>query len=88
MNGNKAREGDKRSLRVYKVFTTEIFVYVLGVHAKIILNNPNFSRFWDGKLLQIKTQPYFELTSLKLFKKCCTLKQGNSIWFEVMGVLN
>jgi len=52
---------------VYKVYTIEIFVYVLGVHVKIILNNPNFSPCWDGKLLQIKTQPYFELTSLKLF---------------------
>jgi hypothetical protein len=67
MNGNEAREGHKRSLRVYKVYTTLIFVYVLGVHAKIILNNPNFCHCWDGKVLQIKTQPYFELTSLKLF---------------------
>jgi hypothetical protein len=67
MNGNEAREADERSLRVYKVYTTEIFVYVLGVHTKIILNNLNFSHRWDGKLLQIKTQPCFELTSLKLF---------------------
>jgi hypothetical protein len=50
---------------VYKVCTTEIFVYILGVDAKIILNNPNCSHCWDGKLLQIKNQPYFELTSLK-----------------------
>jgi hypothetical protein len=76
MNENKVREGHKRSLRVYKVYTTEIFVYVLGVNAKIILNNPNFSHFRDGKLLQIKTQPYFELTSLKLFKKCSALSRG------------
>ena len=88
MNGNEAREGHKRSLRVYKVYTSESFVYVLGVDAKIILNNPNFSHCRDGKLLQIKTQPYFELTSLKLFKKMLYFKQGNSIWFEITGVLN
>jgi hypothetical protein len=75
MNGNEAREGDKRSLWVYKVYTMEIFVYVLCVHAKIILNNPNFSHSWDGKLLQIKTQPYFGLTSSKMFKKCYTLSR-------------
>jgi hypothetical protein len=76
MNGNEAREEDKRSLWVYKVYTTEIFVCVLGAYAKIILNNPNFSHCWDGKLLQIKTQSYFELTSLKLFRKCYTLSRG------------
>lgn len=76
VNVNKAREGDKRSLRVCIVYTSEIFVYVLGVHAKTILNNTNFSHCWDEKLLQIKNHPYFELTSLKLFKKCYTLSWG------------